>query len=121
MIEESNDINEFEQALRESFEAENLKPGDVIQGMIVAVHGDVALVDVSAKAEAVLDRAELDELGTGDPVEVVVVSTGEEIRVKWSWCRPARRSGSHAGWPSKPSSRTSSTRRLPRASRSTAR
>jgi small subunit ribosomal protein S1 len=81
MIEESNDINEFEQALRESFEAENLKPGDVIQGMIVAVHGDVALVDVSAKAEAVLDRAELDELGTGDPVEVVVVSTGEEIRV----------------------------------------
>ena len=30
MIEESNDINEFEQALRESFEAEELKPGDVI-------------------------------------------------------------------------------------------
>ncbi len=81
MIEGSNDINEFEQALRESFEAEELKPGDVIQGVIVAIHGDVALVDVSAKAEAVLERTELDELGTGDPVEVVVVSTGEEIRV----------------------------------------
>jgi len=83
MIEESNDINEFEQALRESFE-EELKPGDVIQGMIVAIHGDhgdVALVDVSGKSEAVLDRTELDELGTGDPVEVVVVSAGEEIRV----------------------------------------
>ncbi len=81
MIEESNDINEFEQALRESFEAEDLKPGDVIKGVIVAVHGDVALVDVSGKSEAVLERAELDDLGTGDPVEVVVVSTGEEIRV----------------------------------------
>jgi len=81
MIEESNDINEFEQALRESFEAEELKPGDVIQGMIVAIHGDVALVDVSGKSEAVLERAELDELGTGDPVEVVVLSVGEEIRV----------------------------------------
>ena len=81
MIEESNDINEFEQALRESFEAEELKPGDVIKGVIVAVHGDVALVDVSGKSEAVLERAELDELGTGDPVEVVVVSVGEEIRV----------------------------------------
>jgi len=81
MIEESNDINEFEQALRESFEAEELKPGDVIKGVIVAVHGDVALVDVSGKSEAVLERAELDDLGTGDPVEVVVVSAGEEIRV----------------------------------------
>jgi len=81
MIEESNDINEFEQALRESFEAEELKPGDVIKGVIVAIHGDVALVDVSGKSEAVLERAELDDLGTGDPVEVVVVSVGEEIRV----------------------------------------
>jgi len=81
MTEESNDINEFEQALRESLDVKELKPGDVIEGMIVAIHGDVALVDVSGKSEAVLERAELDNLGTGDPVQVVVVSTGEEIRV----------------------------------------
>jgi small subunit ribosomal protein S1 len=81
MSDESNTINEFEQALRESFEAEALKVGDVIDGVIVAIKGDVALVDVSAKSEAVLDRGEIDDLGTGDPVEVVVVSTGEEIRV----------------------------------------
>jgi small subunit ribosomal protein S1 len=81
MIEETNSMNEFEQALRESFEAEVLKAGDVIEGTIVAIHGDVALVDVSGKSEAVLDRTEIDDLGTGDPVEVVVVSTGEEIRV----------------------------------------
>ena len=72
MTEESNGINEFEQALRESLDVKELKPGDVIEGTIVAIHGDVALVDVSGKSEAVLERAELDDLGTGDPVEVVV-------------------------------------------------
>ena len=81
MIEEPNNMNEFERALHESFEAEALKAGDVIEGTIVAIKGDVALVDVSGKSEAVLDRTEIDDLGTGDPVEVVVVSTGEEIRV----------------------------------------
>jgi small subunit ribosomal protein S1 len=81
MTEEPNIVNEFEKALREGFEAEALKVGDVIEGTIVAIKGDVALVDVSGKSEAVLDRAEIDDLGTGDPVEVVVVSSGEEIRV----------------------------------------
>ena len=81
MSEEPNDVNEFEKALREGFEAEALKVGDVIEGVIVAIKGDVALVDVSGKSEAVLDRTEIDDLGTGDPVEVVVVSSGEEIRV----------------------------------------
>jgi small subunit ribosomal protein S1 len=81
MTEESNNINEFEQALRESLDVEEVKPGDIIEGTIVAVHGDVALVDVSGKSEAVLDRSELDDLGTGDPVEVVVISAGEEVRV----------------------------------------
>jgi hypothetical protein len=61
MIEESNNMNEFEQALREGFEAEALKVGDVIEGTIVAIHGDVALVDVSGKSEAVLERAEIDD------------------------------------------------------------
>jgi small subunit ribosomal protein S1 len=81
MSDDSSSYNEFEQALRESFEAEALKVGDVIEGVIVAIKGDVALVDVSGKSEAVLDREEIDDLGTGDPVEVVVVSSGEEIRV----------------------------------------
>jgi len=81
MIEETNNVNEFEQALRESLVVEEVKPGDVIEGTIVAIHGDVALVDVSGKSEAILDRSELDDLGTGDPVEVVVVSAGEEVRV----------------------------------------
>jgi len=78
---DSNNVSEFEAALQSSLGAEDIRVGDVIEGTIVAVHGDVALVDVSGKSEAVLERAELEDLGTGDPVEVVVVSTGDEVKV----------------------------------------
>ncbi|MCU0304012.1 MAG: S1 RNA-binding domain-containing protein [Thermoanaerobaculales bacterium] len=73
--------NDFELALRESLDAETAVIGDLIRGTIVAVHGDVALVDIAGKSEAVLPRDELEDLGTGDPVEVVVTGIGEEIRV----------------------------------------
>jgi small subunit ribosomal protein S1 len=81
MSEQSSDMNDFEKALSESLAAEELHTGDVKNGTIAAIHGDVALVDIGGKAEAVLDRQELDELGTGDPVEVVIVSLGDEIKV----------------------------------------
>ena len=76
MNEEPKQTSEFEEALRESFAADTAQIGDVIEGTIAAIHGDVALVDISGKSEAVLARDELDDLGTGDPVEVVVVSVG---------------------------------------------
>ena len=78
---DSNHLNEFEEALRDSLAAETAKVGDVVEGTIAAIHGDVALVDISGKSEAVLPRDELDELGTGDPVEVIVVSVGDEVLV----------------------------------------
>lgn len=81
MTETTNGINEFEAALQDGLGAEDVNVGDVVEGTIVAVHGDVALVDVGGKSEAILDRSELDELGTGDPVEVVVTSAGDEVRV----------------------------------------
>ncbi len=81
MTDEPRDVNEFEEALRGSLAARDIQVGEVIQGTIAAIHGDVALVDISGKSEAVLDRTELDELGTGDPVEVLVVSVGDEVRV----------------------------------------
>jgi len=81
MTEESTTINEFELALQESLDAETAKIGDLVEGTIVAVHGDVALVDIAGKSEAVLPRDELEDLGTGDPVEVVVTGIGEEIQV----------------------------------------
>jgi small subunit ribosomal protein S1 len=81
MNEQPNSQSEFEEALREGFADQNLRVGDVIEGTIAAIHGDVALVDISGKSEAVLARDELEDLGTGDPVEVVVVDLGDEIRV----------------------------------------
>ena len=81
MTGEPEEINEFEQALEANLEAQEINVGAVLEGTIAAIHGDVALVDVGGKSEAVLERSELDELGTGDPVEVVVVSAGDEVRV----------------------------------------
>ncbi len=81
MNEEPMATNEFEEALRESFADQTVAVGDVIEGTIAAIHGDVALVDISGKSEAVLPRDELDQLGTGDPVEVVVVAVDDEVRV----------------------------------------
>jgi len=81
MTENSTTANEFELALQESLDAETAKVGDLIEGTIVAVHGDAVLVDIAGKSEAVLPRDELEDLGTGDPVEVVVTGVGEEIRV----------------------------------------
>ena len=81
MTENPTTPNEFELALQESLDAETARVGDLIEGTIVAVHGDAVLVDIAGKSEAVLPRDELEDLGTGDPVEVVVTGVGEEIRV----------------------------------------
>jgi small subunit ribosomal protein S1 len=81
MSEESNNLSEFERALQESLGAKEARVGAVITGTIAAIHGDVVLVDISGKSEAMLNRDELDELGTGDPVEVVVVSSGDQVQV----------------------------------------
>ncbi len=80
MSQAPQDMSDFEKALRDSLE-DQVVVGAVVEGTIAAIHGDVALVDIGGKSEAVLDRSELDELGTGDPVEVVVTGIDEEIRV----------------------------------------
>lgn len=80
MSQSTQDMMEFEKALHESLE-DAVAVGAVVEGTIAAIHGDVALVDIGGKSEAVLDRTELDELGTGDPVEVVVTGIDEDIRV----------------------------------------
>jgi len=81
MTQESKDLSEFERALQESLGEETFDVGSVTKGTIVAIHGDVALVDIGGKSEAILERAELDDLGVGEPVEVVIVSAGDELRV----------------------------------------
>jgi small subunit ribosomal protein S1 len=81
MTENNTPINEFEAALQESLDKDTLAVGDVVTGTIVAIHGDVVLVDIGGKSEGVLPREELDQPGTGDPVEVVVTSIGDQIAV----------------------------------------
>ncbi len=81
MNEKSPEISEFEAALQEGVGAGSVSVGDVVLGTVVEIHGDIVLVDVGGKAEAVLAREELEQPGIGDPVEVVVTSIGSQIEV----------------------------------------
>ncbi|RLE31771.1 MAG: hypothetical protein DRJ61_10840 [Acidobacteria bacterium] len=81
MSEKSPEISEFEAALQEGVGAGSVSVGDVVLGTIVEIHGDIVLVDVGGKAEAVLAREELEQPCTGDPVEVVVTAIGSQIEV----------------------------------------
>ncbi len=81
MNEKSPEISEFEAALQEEVGVGSVSVGDVVLGTIVEIHGDIVLVDVGGKAEAVLAREELEQPGTGDPVEVVVTAIGSQIEV----------------------------------------
>ncbi len=71
----------FAEALADSFQYEEFEVGQVVTGYIMAVHGDLALVSVGGKTEAVMDRAELGELRPGDGLEAVVVAVSPEPRV----------------------------------------
>ncbi|MFH1176647.1 MAG: S1 RNA-binding domain-containing protein [Acidobacteriota bacterium] len=71
----------FAEALAESFLHDQLEVGQLVSGEIVAVTGDVALVAVGGKTEALMDRAELGELRPGDGLDAVVVSLSPELRV----------------------------------------
>ncbi len=81
MSEKPPEISEFEAALQDGVGAGSVHVGDVVLGTIVEIHGDIVLVDVGGKAEAVLAREELEQPGTGDPVEVVVTAIGQQIEV----------------------------------------
>ncbi|MGE5234865.1 MAG: S1 RNA-binding domain-containing protein [Acidobacteriota bacterium] len=71
----------FAEALAESFRYEQFEVGQLIEGNIMAVHGDIALVAVGGKTEAVMDRTELGELRPGDGLDAVVVAVSPELRV----------------------------------------
>jgi small subunit ribosomal protein S1 len=64
-----------------SFQAKPLAKGQTVEGTIVGIGAEVALVDVGGKSEAVLDLAELKdadgvlEVAVGDRIQATVVST----------------------------------------------
>jgi small subunit ribosomal protein S1 len=84
MIKEKNttaDNQSFAEALAQSFQQEEFEMGQLVTGTIMAVHGDIALVSVGGKSEAVMDRTELGELRPGDGLDAVIIALSPELRV----------------------------------------
>jgi small subunit ribosomal protein S1 len=77
----SPDSQSFAEALAESFARDDISVGQLVSGHVMAVVGDVALIAVGGKSEAVMDKVELGALEPGDGLEAVVVATSPELRV----------------------------------------
>lgn len=71
----------FEEALAESFQHEEIQLGQLVTGYIMAVTGDIALISVGGKTEALMPRTELGELRPGDGLDAVVTALSPELRV----------------------------------------
>ena len=72
---------DFAAMLEASLQARQLEKGEPVEGRIVAIGPEVALVDVGGKGEAVIDIDELKnpegeiEVAVGEPIQAMVVST----------------------------------------------
>ena len=77
----SDQAEDFAAMFEASIQAKRLDQGELVEGRIVAIGPEVALVDVGRKGEAVMDIAELKnadgeiEVALGDLVQAMVVST----------------------------------------------
>jgi len=77
----SDPAEDFAAMFEASIQAKRLDQGELVEGRIVAIGPEVALVDVGRKGEAVMDIAELKnadgeiEVALGDRVQAMVVST----------------------------------------------
>jgi len=77
----SDQSEDFAAMFEASVQAKRLDQGELVEGKIVAIGPEVALVDVGRKGEAVMDIAELKnaegeiEVKLGDLVQAMVVST----------------------------------------------
>jgi small subunit ribosomal protein S1 len=78
---------DFASMFEASLEARQLEKGELVEGKIVAIGPEVALIDVGGKGEAVMDVAELKnsegeiEVAVGDPLQAMVVSTTGGVRL----------------------------------------
>jgi small subunit ribosomal protein S1 len=90
------DSNEDFAALFEaSAKARRFEKGQTIDGTIVAIRGEVALVDVGGKGEAAIDIEELRdeeghlEVAVGDRIQAMVVSTAGGLTLSRKLARGA--------------------------------
>jgi small subunit ribosomal protein S1 len=78
---------DFAAMLEASLQAKQLEKGEPVEGRIVAIGPEAALVDVGGKGEAVIDVAELKntegeiEVAVGDRIQAMVVSTAGGVRL----------------------------------------
>jgi small subunit ribosomal protein S1 len=83
----SDPEEDFAAMFEASLQAKRLDKGELVEGRIVALGPEVALVDVGGKGEAVIDIAELKnaegeiEVALGDPIQAMVVSTSGGLRL----------------------------------------
>ena len=78
---------DFATMFEASVQARRIEKGQTVEGTIVAIGEEVALVDVGSKSEATIDVAELKddegklEVSTGDRIRAVVISTAGELKL----------------------------------------
>ncbi len=85
---------EEEESFRQMFEASLkeqpvVKRGEMIRGMVVGINHDAVIIDVGAKAEGSIPRAEFDQAGmdipaVGDEIDALVQSVGGAAGVRLS-------------------------------------
>ena len=106
----SDSDEDFATLFEASQQAKRIEKGQTLEGMIVAIGPEVALVSVGGKSEAVIDTSELKddegklEVAVGDRIQAMVVSTTKGLTLL-------------AGWRLAPPPRGNSKTRLVRASR----
>lgn len=83
----SDHEEDFAAMFEASLQATRLTQGQTVEGTIVGIGAEVALVDVGAKSEAIVDVHELQDadgaldVAVGDRIEAVVVSTAGGVRL----------------------------------------
>lgn len=87
--------DEFAALFEASTRARSLSKGQSVEGTIVGIGAEVALIDVGSKSEAVLDVAELKdddgalEAAVGDRIQAVVIDTAGGIKLSRKLARKA--------------------------------
>ena len=87
--------DEFAALFEASTRATTLSRGQSVEGTIVGIGAEVALIDVGSKSEAVMDVAELKdddgvlEAAVGDRIQAVVIDTAGGIRLSRKLARKA--------------------------------
>jgi small subunit ribosomal protein S1 len=91
----SDQKEDFAAMLEASFQTKHLEKGELVEGVIVAIGTEVALIDVGGKGEAVLDVEELKnsdgeiEVAVGERIQAMVTSTAGGVKLSRKLVRGA--------------------------------